>query len=155
VDVLIAMDFPIDLEGTPQTLSGTIHRIDGPLAFLSLTAGVILVSRRFKQDEKWRPFHRLALILALVMLAAFIGMFLSIYIGAGFAGLCQRIGLAAWVTWVLLALRRILVAQRQRGPSKPWMQLFPRSVCVREPLAHLLIGESIDLTTCVPLVKDI
>jgi len=43
-------------------------------------------------------------------------------------------------------LRRILVAFGQRGPSNPWMQLVPRSVCVREPLAHLLIGESIDLT---------
>ncbi len=35
------------------------------------------------------------------------------------------------------------------------MQLFPRSVCVREPLAHLLIGDGIDLTACVPLVKDV
>jgi hypothetical protein len=52
-------------------------------------------------------------------------------------------------------LRRILVAFGQRGLSKPWMQLVPRSVCVREPLAHLLIGESIDLTTCVPLVKNV
>jgi hypothetical protein len=51
VGVLIAMIFPIDPDGAPQTLSGTIHRINGPLAFLSLTVGVILVSRRFKHDD--------------------------------------------------------------------------------------------------------
>jgi len=107
VGVLIAMLFPIDLEGAPQTISGTIHRMNGPLTFLSLTAGAILVSRRFKHDETWRPFHRTALILSLVMLAAFIGIFLSIATESGFAGLAQRIDLAALVTWMLLTAARL------------------------------------------------
>jgi hypothetical protein len=107
VGVLIAMLFPIDLEGAPQTISGTVHRMNGPLTFLSLTAGVILVSRRFKHDETWRPFHRTALILSLVMLAAFIGTFLSIATESGFAGLTQRIYLATFVTWFLLTAARL------------------------------------------------
>jgi uncharacterized membrane protein YozB (DUF420 family) len=107
VGVLIAMIFPIDPEGAPQTISGTIHRINGPLTFLSLTAGTILVSRRFKQDEKWRPFHRTALILSLVMLAVFIATFVNIATGSGFAGLCQRIFLAAFVTWFFLTATRL------------------------------------------------
>jgi hypothetical protein len=107
VGVLIAMLFPIDLEGAPQTIAGTIHRMNGPLTFLSLTAGAILVSRRFKHDETWRPFHRTALILSLVMLAAFIGTFLSIATESGFAGLAQRIDLAALVTWMLLTAARL------------------------------------------------
>ncbi len=36
VGVLIAMSFPIDLEGAPPTIAGTIHRINGSLAFLSI-----------------------------------------------------------------------------------------------------------------------
>jgi hypothetical protein len=107
VGVLIALIFPIDPEGAPQTISGTIHGINGPLAFLSLTAGAILVSRRFRQDEKWRPFHRAALILSLVMLAVFIATFVNIATESGFAGLCQRIFLAAFVTWFFLTAVRL------------------------------------------------
>jgi bacteriorhodopsin len=101
------MSFPIDPEGAPQTLSGTIHRINGPLAFLSLTAGTILVSRRFKQDGLWRPFHRPALILSLLMLAVFVATFLNIATGSGLAGLCQRIFLAVFVTWFVLTAARL------------------------------------------------
>jgi hypothetical protein len=102
VGVLIAMIFPINLDGAPQTLAGTIHGINGPLAFLSATIGLLLVSRRFKQDDRWRPFHRTSLILSLVLLAGFVGTFLSFITESGFLGLTQRITLAAIVTWMLL-----------------------------------------------------
>jgi hypothetical protein len=105
--VLIAMLFPIDLEGSPQTIAGTIHRINGPLAFLCVTVGTILLSRRFKWDETWRPLHRPALILSPVMLAAYILTFLSIATNLDFAGLTQRIDLAALVTWMLLIAARL------------------------------------------------
>jgi uncharacterized membrane protein YozB (DUF420 family) len=107
VGVLIAMIFPIDPEGAPQTISGTIHRINGPLAFLSLTAGAILVSRRFKHDETWRPFQRTALVLSLIMLTVFVATVVNNATGSGFAGLCQRIFLAALVTWFLLTATRL------------------------------------------------
>jgi bacteriorhodopsin len=118
VGVLIAMIFPIDLEGAPQTISGTIHGINGPLAFLSLTAGAILVSRRFEQDEKWRPFHRTALTLSLIMLAAFIATFLNIVTESGFAGLCQRMFLAAFVTWFFLTATRLRSIAAGSGPVR-------------------------------------
>jgi hypothetical protein len=105
--LLIAMLFPIDLDGAPQTLSGTIHAINGPLTFLSLTVGVILVSRRFKHDEKWRPLHRSTLILSLVMLVEFSGVPLAIATESGFAGLAQRIYLVTFVTWFLLTATRL------------------------------------------------
>jgi bacteriorhodopsin len=78
---------------------------------------MILVSRRFKQDEQWRPFHRTALILSLVMLAAFIATFLNIAIASGFAGLCQRIFLAALVTWFFLTAMRL--RSTATGPVPP------------------------------------
>ncbi|MGH2405277.1 MAG: DUF998 domain-containing protein [bacterium] len=107
VGVLIAAAFPIDLEGAPQTLSGSIHRINGRLAFTSVTAGVILISRRFMQDEQWRPFRRTALILSLVMLAAYIATFLANATESGFIGLSQRTSLATFVTWFLLTAARL------------------------------------------------
>src|SRR5215211_356099 len=118
VGVLIAMSFPIDPEGAPQTISGTIHRINGPLAFLSLTAGTILVSRRFKQDGLWRPIHRTAVILSLVMLAAFIATILNIATASGFAGLSQRIFLVAFVTWFLLTAARLRSTSSGSVPSR-------------------------------------
>src|SRR5262245_35908088 len=48
VAVLIAMSFPIDPEGAPATTTGKIHETNGPIGFLSLTLGVLLVSFRFK-----------------------------------------------------------------------------------------------------------
>ena len=107
VGVLIAMTFPIDLPGAPRTISGTIHRTNGPLAFLCVTAGAILVSRRFKHDGRWRSCHRPALILSAVMLAAFIGGGLSMAAEMGLAGLAQRIDLAALVVWMLLTATRL------------------------------------------------
>jgi hypothetical protein len=113
VAALVAMTFPIDLEGAPQTLSGTIHRINGPLGFLSLTIGIILVSWRLKHDESWRPFHRTALILSLVILTAFIAGGVSIAAESGFAGLAQRVDLAAVVTWYLLTAARLRSTVRE------------------------------------------
>jgi hypothetical protein len=31
IGLLVAAAFPIDLEGAPETLAGTIHSINGPL----------------------------------------------------------------------------------------------------------------------------
>jgi hypothetical protein len=108
VGVLIAMIFPMDAEGAPQTLAGTIHQINGPLAFLGVTLGVNLVTWRFKQDDTWHPYFRLALILSLVLLAGYIATFLSFVTDSGFIGLAQRITLAALVTWMLLTAARLL-----------------------------------------------
>jgi hypothetical protein len=105
--VLIAMIFPMDIEGAPQTLAGTIHQTTGPLAFLCMSVGVTLVSWRFKQDDKWHPFYRTALVLSLLLLAGYIVTFLSFVTQSGFLGLAQRITLAVLVTWMLLAAVRL------------------------------------------------
>lgn len=113
VGVLIAMIFPIDLEGAPQTMSGTIHRINGPLTFLSLCFGAMFVSRCFARDGHWRSLHRFAFILSVVMLTAFILVGLNIATGSGFVGLFQRVVLATFVTWfVLVAMRLRAVATK-------------------------------------------
>jgi bacteriorhodopsin len=107
VGVSIAMLFPIDLDGAPPTLAGTIHAINGPLTFLGLTIGVLLVSRRFKHDERWRPFYRSALLLSLLMLVEFVGVPLAMVTASGLAGLAQRIFLVTFVTWFLLTAARL------------------------------------------------
>jgi hypothetical protein len=105
--LLVAATFPIDLEGTPPTTSGTVHRINGPITFLSLTVGAILVSRRLKHDENWLPVHRIALFLSLLMLAEFIVNAVSIASGAGYPGLGQRVFIVTFVAWLALMAARL------------------------------------------------
>jgi len=116
VGVLIAMIFPIDPEGNPPTVAGTIHQTSGPLAFLCVTVGTILLSGHFKQDENWYPLHRLALLLSMVISAAFILTFLSFAAQLGFTGLMQRIHLATLVTWMLLTAARIRTLAAESVP---------------------------------------
>jgi hypothetical protein len=116
--VLIAMIFPMDADGAPTSLSGTIHRTAGPLTFLYLTIGMILVSWAFRQDEKWRPFYRAALTLSFVMLAAFAATFLSFATDSGTLGIAQRIALTTAVIWILLTAARL----RSTAPGNgAWM----------------------------------
>ena len=102
VGVLVAMSFPIDPEGSRQTITGIIHRINGPLGFLSLTIGTILVSKRFGRDTHWRPIYRTALSLSLVMLAAFIITAVNMATDSGFGGVSQRVFLIVFTTWFIL-----------------------------------------------------
>jgi hypothetical protein len=101
IGVLVAAAFPIDLEGAPQTLHGTIHSINGPLAFLSLVVGTNLVSRRLKHDERWQPIHRFASVLALIMIPEFIAGGLAAARETG-AGVAQRLLVITFATWFLV-----------------------------------------------------
>jgi hypothetical protein len=100
--VFIAMIFPMDARGAPQTLSGMIHQTAGPLTFLCLSTGMVLVSWRLKRDNNWRSLYPTALTLSWVMLAAFLATFLSFSLDLGFLGLFQRIALGTAVVWILL-----------------------------------------------------
>lgn len=74
--VLVAGVFPVEVQATPETPFSWLHlfAILGSLCSLSFAA--ILLSRRFKQDDNWQPIHRLAILLALLMLASSILFFL-------------------------------------------------------------------------------
>ena len=106
IGLLVAATFPIDLEGAPQTLAGTIHQINGPLTFLSLVVGINLVSRKLKHDERWHPTHRLASVLALVMIPEFLAGGLAAARETG-AGIAQRILVATFATWFLVIAMRL------------------------------------------------
>jgi hypothetical protein len=115
--LLVAATFPIDLEGTPRTLAGTIHSINGPIAFLSLTVGTNLVARRFKLDVKWLPRHRIASALALVMIPLFIagGVTAAREVGAGIAQRLLVVTFAAWYMVVAFQLRANATEATQRS----------------------------------------
>jgi uncharacterized membrane protein YozB (DUF420 family) len=102
VGVLVAMLFPLNPEGTEATTTSVIHRINGPLVFLSLSIGAILVSRSFRRDKNWRPFYPTALTLSFTMLLFFIITGINVALKSGFEGLCQRVFLVVFSTWFIL-----------------------------------------------------
>jgi hypothetical protein len=101
--VFVSMIFPMDAEEAAKTLAGAIHNIAGPLTFLSMSIGTILLSWRFKLDDHWQSLHRSALVLSLVIMVGFVATFLSFIMHSGLLGVLQRITLAAIITWILLA----------------------------------------------------
>jgi hypothetical protein len=105
--VLIAMLFPIDPEGALPTTTGKIHKTNGPVGFLCLALGVLLVSSRFKHDENMRSLHPITIILSLLMLLIFLSVGLSFRMELGFIGLLQRIYLIIVIIWFLLTLSRL------------------------------------------------
>jgi hypothetical membrane protein len=115
--LLVAAGFPIDLEGSPPTLAGTIHSINGPLTFLSLVVGTNLVSRGFKHDEDWRPIHRFVSLLALLMIPEFVAGGLAAARESG-AGIAQRVLIVTFATWFLLTAARLRsIATGEVGPT--------------------------------------
>lgn len=116
VCTLIAALFPIEPQGWARTTTGTIHRINGAVAFLSLTIGVVLVSRRFKDDERWSSLHESARILSMILVAAWVATFGSIIAGLPFVGLFQRIFLATFVIWFLLTAAHLRVVATDATP---------------------------------------
>ena len=116
IGLLVAATFPIDLDGAPQTLAGTIHSINGPIAFLSMIVGTNLVSRKLKHDERWRPTHRLASVLALVMIPEFLAGGLTAARETG-AGIAQRVLIATFATWMVVIATRIRSNTERTSPA--------------------------------------
>lgn len=114
VGVLLAMAFRPNLQDTPESLPAVIQRVNAPLHVLCLAVGTVLVSRGFKRDEMWRPFHRFALTLSLLLLAAFVAVAVLLATNSGFAGLGQRVFIVTFLTWFSLTALRLSVQTETR-----------------------------------------
>ena len=78
--VLLAGVFPVEVQATPETVFSFIHIIAILGSLFSLSLAAIVLSWRFKHEEKWRSIYRFSLILALVMIAASILLFQAIFL---------------------------------------------------------------------------
>ncbi len=114
--VLIAGIFPVEVEAYPETTFSFIHILALIGSLFSLSLAAILLSWRLKQDEKWRPFYRLTLILALVMIAASISFCSVLFFPAllGHSGLISPvifivIGIVIGLIWLFLVAARLRV----------------------------------------------
>ena len=107
VGTLVAMSFPLDPEGAELSTRGLVHRINGPVSFISLSVGAVLISRRLGQDARFRSIRAPALALATSMVALFALVAVNLGAKLGYAGLSQRLLLGATVGWVVILAMRV------------------------------------------------
>jgi len=107
--ILIAGIFPVEVEAYPETAASFTHILAIFGSFFSLALAAILLSRRFKQDENWRSFHSMALILALTMLATSIWIFLVFFLAfrLGFEILILELLTFTSLLWLFLTAARL------------------------------------------------
>jgi hypothetical membrane protein len=117
---VIAGVFPTDVtpDDSPVTIIGGVHILAGVAAFVCVTAGTLLVSRRLDRDPEWRASRRPAFFLALVIVAGFLLSVIAQSLGG--RGIGQRFFLGTVLLWLLfMAIRLRTHARTGPGLSPP------------------------------------
>ena len=104
----VAESLPCSDGGEPVTAHGAIHGLSGGISILSLIAGMLLLSRGFKRDDRWRSFRPVSLALGLATLAQLVvGIFVLWGEGKPLDAVSFRIFMATLVLWLVLAALRL------------------------------------------------
>ena len=98
--VLATALFDTHLPGVPKTTAGFVHAVSAPIAFLTVTVGMLLQSWHLRYDALWRKRFGLAFALAA---ACFVGLWLHNFVREWPRGLTQRGVIAMIVAWLFLA----------------------------------------------------
>ena len=115
--VLFTAFFETHLPGLPGTTGGYVHGVAAPIAFLTVSFGMLLQSWYLRMDPAWR--HRFAVAFA-IALATFAGLWVHALVSDWPRGLTQRGVIVLIVAWLLLAstwLRAAARDQRARADS--------------------------------------
>lgn len=87
------------------------HVVGAIVTFVSLSIGLLSLSRRLRRDPAWSDLANYTLLTALVVFALFLTVaFYAIDEGTPlhpWAGIVQRILVIVWLTWVVVAARRL------------------------------------------------
>ena len=97
------------MEAYPETTFSFIHILAILGALFSLTLAAIVLSWRFKREERWRSTYRFSLTLALVMIAASILFFQAIflYFHTEFYGFSLKFLTFSSLFWLFLIATRL------------------------------------------------
>jgi hypothetical membrane protein len=102
----------------PQTLHGTIHGINGIIAFGSLAIACFVMARRFAGDPNWKGWAFYSLVTGILVVFSFIAATVVSAMDANGilpgspTGLLQRIGIIAGWGWLALLAIRLLSQMR-------------------------------------------
>jgi hypothetical protein len=110
--------FTMNAVGEPVTLAGRLHLAGGFLIFPWMPVALLLMARRFRRDESWRPYFEYTLATGLLCLATIV--FFLVFVGPpGFPrpfpeimGLVQRVQLLPFFAWIAFVTRRAYRGER-------------------------------------------
>jgi len=119
----VAASLPCSDGGEPVTAHGAIHGLSGAVSILSLIVGMLLLSRAFKRDDRWRSFRAISLALGLATLAQLVvGIFVLWGEGKPLDASSFRIFMATLVLWLVLSALRLRSISKDvsvRQPAQP------------------------------------
>jgi hypothetical membrane protein len=120
--ILLAGVFPwINVNGVPTETPQ--HVVGAVLTFSGASTGLLVLSRRMRGDPRWHSLSAYVLGTGTVMVILFIVVgFFAIDAGAPFhrwAGLLQRLLVAAWVACQVVMARRVLRIAREEPAVSP------------------------------------
>ncbi|MFI7495081.1 DUF998 domain-containing protein [Kocuria sp. M4R2S49] len=95
IGLVLAAVFPLRQDPAGETFDPGGHAVSGAMFFSCSALGLILLSRRLKHDDAWRPFAGYTLVAGLIALAGFVTMF-AVVLPPGapledWTGLAQRL----------------------------------------------------------------
>jgi len=92
---------------TPESLSGIMHIATGLPAIPATILAPLLISRRLKQDSRWKGYDTLSLAAGIVAIPLLIAS-MTLFPSSGLAGLGQRFALVVQLGWPLVMAIHLL-----------------------------------------------
>lgn len=113
--------FPIDADGTPDTIIGAIHQTAGLTTFISLLIAALLLTRAFGKHSDWRSFQPFSAALTVAMVCSFVFVFAANAVDDldGTFGLAQRLFVASAIVWQLLLSYQLAAPDAMRAWAAP------------------------------------
>ncbi len=112
VGLLVTATFPTDIEGAPDTQHGMIHTLSFQVNIISIMLSAIFTSLGFDKAPEWRSLRPAAMILAALLLAAFVIQILTLHRGAPY-GIANRVFVAVILIWLLTLTFRLRAVTSQ------------------------------------------
>jgi len=117
--------FPTDIGTTETTVHGQLHLLIALVAFVAAAVGVVLMARRFSEEDRLRPIASSAQGIAILTLLAFVVFVLATpmpFLEKHAYGLLERIFIGLVLLWILVVSLYLLrsgspVHRERRAPS--------------------------------------
>ncbi|HEY6539350.1 MAG TPA: DUF998 domain-containing protein [Ktedonobacteraceae bacterium] len=115
--------YPAGTSSSTQTLHGTIHGVNAPLAFGSLAIAIFVLTRRFASDRAWRGWAFYSLVAGITFVGTFIACIITATLDENGVlpnsptGLLERIAIIIGWTWIALLAIRLLRQMRSSAGS--------------------------------------
>jgi hypothetical protein len=99
--------FRVHAPGTPMTFSGVMHGLGFIMGVPTLIASILVLSRAFGRDNRWRSFRPVSSALGLAALILFLIAFFAPGIPGTAVVILSRVFVSTFVLWLLLTALRL------------------------------------------------